>query len=236
MKHFIYLILTLLFAAAVAEAGGPFVPRDSATAISALAPGALSSPMLSRELPHPEHTWGVNILMSTNGFGMGTFYKKEFSDEYSGFVDFSISEAKDDQAIDYTDPYTGLTYTPGEVNRFLVLPLMFGIEKRMFKDDIIDNFRPFLTAGVGPSMVYVFSDSNDFFTDLGHGQAKYTFGGFIGGGAYFGAPGSNVMGLNVRYYFIPYPHGLPSFDTNGVITNKSQFGGFFISFTFGTAW
>ena len=180
--------------------------------------------------------WGVDLLISTNGFGVGTFFRHEYSDVFSGYIDFSISEAKDDNEVEFIDVY-GNTFSPGKVNRFLVLPLFVGIQKRMFKDDITDNFRPFIEAAVGPSMIYVFPYDQEYFSALGKGHPRYTVGGYLGIGSYFGSEQSNILGMNIRYYFVPYPGGIASMQGPGqsVIT-KNQFGGLVISLSFGTAW
>jgi hypothetical protein len=184
--------------------------------------------------PHttPLNAWGVGLMISTNGFGMGTFFRHEYSDDFAGFIDFAVSEAKDDDEREYVD-YYGQTYIPGKINRFLVLPLFVGVEKRLFKDDIMDNFRPYVSAAAGPAMIYVFPYNEEYFTALGEGHPKYTLGGYVGGGAYFGSERSNLLGINVRYYYIPYNSGLVSM-SNGAL--KTQFGGFSIILNFGTAW
>ncbi len=179
------------------------------------------------------NAWGINLLVSTNGFGLGSFYRHEYSEDLSGFLDLSISEAKDDDEKDYYDYYTGTRYTPGKINRFLVVPLLFGIEKRLFADEIVDNFRPYVNAAVGPTMIYVFPYNEEYFSALGHGRPRYTAGGYIGLGAFFGSERSNLLGLNIRYYFVPYPAGLPSLET---VAPKKEFGGFFITLNFGSAW
>jgi hypothetical protein len=179
---------------------------------------------------------GVNLLVSTNGFGLGGFYRHEYSDDLAGFIDLSISEAKDDNEVTYYNYYTGLSYTPGKVNRFLMFPLMFGLQKRLFKDDILDNFRPFIDAGVGPTAILVFPYDMEYFSALGHGHFQYTGAAYVGFGAYFGGERSNIMGLSMRYYYIPYPSGIQSFDAGNGVTNKTQFGGFYITMVFGSAW
>jgi hypothetical protein len=176
------------------------------------------------------NAWGVDLMVSTNGFGLGTFYRHEYSDELSGFIDFSISEAKDDDEIDYIDIY-GNSYSPGKVNRFLVMPLFLGLEKRLFKDDILDNFRPYINAAAGPAIIYVFPYDQEYFSALGKGQPKYTAGGYVGIGAYFGSEKSNLLGLNLRYYYLPYFPGLESLQN----VQKTQFGGFFITLNFGSS-
>ena len=175
------------------------------------------------------NSWGIDLMVSTNGFGLGTFYRHEYSDELSGFLDFSISEAKDDDEVEYIDIY-GNTFTPGKVNRFLVMPVFLGLEKRLFKDDILDNFRPYVNCAAGPAMIYVFPYNQEYFSALGKGQPKYTFGGYVGVGAFFGSEQSNLLGLNLRYYYLPYFSGLESLQN----VSKTQFGGFFITLNFGS--
>ena len=202
--------------------------RDSATTFGSLQ----QSPGYPPVSEIPKNSWGIDLLVSTNGFGLGSFYRHEYSEEVSGFVDFSISEAKDDDEKDFIDIYTGQKITPGKVNRFLVMPLFAGLQKRLFKDDIMDNFRPYINAAAGPSMIYVFPNNDEYFTALGKGQLKYTFGGYVGIGAFFGDEHASLLGLNIRYYFLPYFKGLESLQ--GV--NKTQFGGFFITMNFGSVW
>ena len=180
----------------------------------------------------PKNAWGINVLVSMGGVGLGTFYRHEYTESVSGFVDFSISEASDENEVDYVDYYTGQTFTPGKINRFLVLPLFVGGQYRLFKDEIVDNFRPYVNAAVGPTMIYVFPYNDDYFSALGNGSPRYTFGGYIGFGAYFGSERSTLMGLNLRYYIIPYKSGIRS------MYNKQmkEFGGFCISLSLGKAW
>ena len=180
----------------------------------------------------PKNAWGVDILLSTNGIGLGTFYRHEYTDNLSGFIDFSISEASDEREISYVDYWTGMTYVPGKVNRFLVIPLFIGAQYRLFKDEILDNFRPYVNAAIGPSLIYVFPYDEEYITALGKGRPRYTAGGYIGFGAFFGSERSTLMGLNLRYYFVPYSGGIISMYN----TRKSQFGGLYLSLSFGSAW
>lgn len=195
--------------------------------------GTMEPTTEAASLETPRNAWGVDLLISTNGFGMGAFYRHEYSDNLSGFLDFSISEAKDDEEREFIDIYTGIKFTPGKVNRFLILPLFAGVQQRLFKDDIVDNFRPYVTAALGPTMIYVFPYNMEYFNALGKGHPEYTVGGYVGMGAFFGSERSNVFGMNIRYYFIPYPGGLESMQQTPL---KTQFGGFYITMSFGSAW
>lgn len=190
------------------------------------------------------NAWGMDLLISSGGFGLGGFYRRQYSETIYGFISFSFSEAKDDREFEFIDPFTLQTFTPGKVNRFLVFPLLVGIQYRLFKDEIVDNFRPYLTAAFGPSMVLSapYSETEvlgpgatstrkiDFFKSLGRGRAHYTAGGYMGVGAFFGSERKNLMGVNIRYYFVPLATGIESLEN----VRKKDFGGFFITINFGT--
>ena len=120
----------------------------------------------------------------------------------------------------------------GKVNRFMVIPLCFGVQQRFFREEILDNFRPYASAGVGPTMLYVFPEKEEFINALGKGHPEYTVGGYIGLGAYFGSDVTNLIGLNMRYYFVPYPAGIEGLEGQP----RTSFGGFFISVSVGNAW
>jgi hypothetical protein len=196
------------------------------------------------------NAWGVDIMLSNNGFGAGGFFRHEFSDVLSGFAQVAISDVKDDAEVEYFDQFTGQSYTPGKINRLLLVPITFGMQYRLFKDDIVDNFRPYVSAGLGPSLIfvapyshpttliapdgssYVTYDQIDFFSSLKKGQFRYTLGGYIGAGAYFGAETGTLTGVSMRYYYVPYQPGVESMQG----TRIKRFGGFFITLNFGSLW
>ena len=194
------------------------------------------------------NAWGFDLLLSNNGFGLGGFYRREFSDVFSGFIQLAISDVKDEGEVEYYNQFTGESFVPGKKNRLLLFPLTFGVQYRLFKDEIVDNFRPYLSAGIGPSMVFVAPYSNakkiplpdggtmttyeqvEFFSSLKQGQAKYTFGGYVGAGAYFGIDKGTLTGVSVRYYFIPFQRGIESLENVYI----KRFGGFYITLNFGS--
>ncbi len=190
-------------------------------------------PSTTLDLPESvfQNSLGVDIMISTNGFAAGMFFRHEYSDETSAFIDLSLSESKDEDEKEFIDIY-GRSFTPGKINRFLLLPVFLGIQKRVFKDDILDNFRPYVTGAVGTTMIFVFPYNEEYFSALGKGQPKYTVGGYLGAGAYFGSERSSLLGINLRYYFIPYFNGIESMQN----VRKKQFGGFYISLSLGSAW
>lgn len=231
VKALLISTVLLLAAAGTLRAQGQIPPapqqtRSDSTSILGALRDAEPSAFVS-----PTSALGVDLLVSNGGFGLGTFYRRTYNENISGFIDLSFSEAKDDDEKDFVDLY-GRLVTPGKVNRFIVIPVFAGIEHRLFQDDIVDNFRPFVNAAAGPAILYIFPADQEYFNALGRGHPAYTAGGYVGLGAYFGSERSNIMGLNLRYYYIPYPAGVESM--RGV--QKKQFGGFYITLSFGSAW
>lgn len=194
------------------------------------------TPLITADTSSSSNIYGLDILFSNDGFGMGFFFRKEYTRTIQGFASLAISEAKDDNEVEYYD-YYGDSYVPGKINRFLVFPFTFGIHYRLFDEEILDNFRPYVGIGVGPALVLSSPYDREFFNSLGHAQAHWTFNAYIGGGAFFGTEKGNIMGLSFGYYIIPVFNGIPSLaDPNSnVVSMKKDFGGFFISLNFGSS-
>jgi hypothetical protein len=232
-------IAGLVCISALAVAQEPSRP-DTAIVFTSSRPNLVTEALFEQRLT----AWGFDLLISENGFGLGGFYRREFTDDLAGTVTFGISDVKDDGEIEYIN-YYGQSYVPGKKNRLIMLPLMASVQYRLFRDDIVDNFRPYVTAGAGPTTLFVspyaritdygggavISEKIDFFESLKYGKAHTTLGGFIGAGAYFGRDRTNVMGLSLRYYFIPVPSGIEVMQGGYV----KEFGGVYITLHFGSA-
>ncbi|MFA7227699.1 MAG: hypothetical protein WC061_01585 [Melioribacteraceae bacterium] len=177
----------------------------------------------------PANSWGVDLIFSEGGFGLGTIYRRSFNQNISGFVDFSISETKDDREINYID-YWGNSFTPNKVNRALLLPLNFGIQYRVFSESLTENLRPFVTFGVGPTILLTTPYEKEFFESFGSAKANYAVGGYIGFGALMGLSKSNLIGLNVRYYYTRLLGDGVEIMTNSY---KKEFGQFCLMLTIG---
>ena len=177
----------------------------------------------------PSNSWGVDIMFGEGGFGLGTFYRHALSETLTGFVDFSMSELKDEREVQYID-YFGNTYTPNKVNRAFLLPLNFGLQYRMFENSVNDNFRPFVTFGVGPNIVLTTPYDTEYFTAFKFSKAHYAVGGYIGLGANVGISKSNLVGLTVKYMYARVLGD--SFETM-IGTYKKEFGQFYITLNLG---
>jgi hypothetical protein len=192
-------------------------------------------PVFTKPIPSAmDDAWGVDILLSNNGFGIAGFYRHQYSRDLFGTLTLGIAESKDDNEVEYYDWY-GQSFVPGKINRFLMVPLHFGVQYRIFADDITDSFRPYLNAGAGPTLVLAAPYEREYFNSLGYARSHYTVGGYIGIGAFFGSDSGSLSGINLRYYVVPFSSGIESLqDASGRIGRKKDFGGFFITINLGS--
>lgn len=154
----------------------------------------------------PPNAWGVDLMFSEGGFGLGTFLRRSFNDNLTGFVDFSISESKEEREIEYVD-YWGRRIVLNKKNRALLLPVNFGVQYRLFTNALTDSFRPYVTGAVGPTMVIespFIKDGVpiDFFEAFKYAKMKYTAGGYVGIGADIGITPTHLLSLSLRYYIV----------------------------------
>lgn len=177
----------------------------------------------------PDNSWGGDIMFGEGGFGLGTFFRKSFSQNVTGFIDFSISEAKDEREIEYID-YYGNTFVLNKKNRVFLIPLNVGIQYRLFTNSLTNSFRPYVTLGVGPTFVVTTPYDREFFNAIGYAKNNYALGGYFGLGANIGSSKSSLMGLNVRYY---YTHLFNDGVENRIGSFQKDIGGIFLSLSIG---
>lgn len=149
----------------------------------------------------PPNALGFDLLIGESGFGFGGFYRRSIVNNLTAFIDISISEAKDEREIEYIDPF-GQTFTIGKKNRVFQIPITLGAQYRLFTKELTDNLRPYVNAGVGPTLILTTPYSEEFFRAFSFAQTHYAAGGYVGFGANFGLDKSNLVGLNFRYYYI----------------------------------
>jgi len=177
----------------------------------------------------PPNAWGFDLLVGESGFGFGGFFRKELSTKFTLFADVSISEAKDEREIEYVDIY-GQSFTLGKVNRVFQIPITFGAQFRLFEKQLTDNLRPYINFGIGPTIALTTPYNEEFFKAFSYAKPYYAVGGYVGFGANFGLDTKNLLGLNMRYYYIQF------LDEGVEILNnryKDFLGGFYITLNFG---
>jgi len=189
--------------------------------------GELAPPKLPEVFPL--NAWGVDIMIGDAGFGLGTFFRKQLDLKWTAFVDISFAETKDDREFEYID-FWGNVHTIGKKNRVFQAPINVGVHYRVFENTIADNLRPYLSAGVGPTIIVTTPYKEEFFNSFGKAQAKYALGGYFGLGANFGLDKSSLIGINIRYYYSKILNGgVESLEGR----MKTEIQGFFITLNLG---
>jgi len=186
--------------------------------------------LLSLQAQEKLYTNGYfDLHFSEGGLGVGLSLNKEITTTISLFFDIMFTESKDAQEFEYVDIW-GNVFVVGKKNRVFLLPLNSGIRYRLFKDDILDNFRPYVFSAIGPAIVITTPYQYEFFKSFKYARAKFTLGGYVGVGAYFGYDRKNPVGFSIRYQ-------VTRFFNDGVENLEGRFrkdlSGIFISLNFG---
>lgn len=166
------------------------------------------------------------LFFSNHGFGAGVGYQISLAKDLTMFASFSVSGARNSDELEVLRN-DGRFVVPNKVNRLFMFPLTIGARYRLFKEDIAENFRPHISAGLGSSFImagpYEGNEQN-FFGSFSDAVWYLRPSGFIGFGANIGSLGTgNGFGLDIRYYAIPFGgnglesvRGLPLHDFGGI--------------------
>lgn len=167
---------------------------------------------------------GFNIALTNSGFGIGAFWQRALSFHYTFISEFTMGAGKDSREQRFFN-FWGESYIPGKANYLLMVPLQVGIQRRLFADDIQDNFRPFLQFSAGPTFGWVspyFKDSNgngvwdpdlnektyDSISAFPRGKGRMGAGSVVALGAHFGRSRKVTQSLRFGVSFIYFPDGI----------------------------
>lgn len=200
MKYLITLLLLIPFFQITAQ------PVNQTDSISSRAKTTRQIKIL--EMKDVEQGGAFRIFITSYGFGMGGYYRYQFDETLAYQLEIELSPGKDEREFEEFD-YYGFSYTRNKINSLLLIPLTNAVTYRLFKDDIVENFRPYLTAGAGPLFGYSYPYKGDSFSGIGDGVWKVGFSGFFGFGADFGMNFTSLQGVSFKYTFNYLPGGVP---------------------------
>lgn len=185
-----------------------------------------------------KHGVGMDLLFSASGWGIGGFFQKELTTNWSGFMHLGVSGRRNTD--EFENAWLGpIPVVSNKVNRLFMVPFTIGAQYRVFREALQETFRPFISAGITPT--YIMSTPYirdgqfyDFFAAFGHATSYVRLGGVIGVGSFFGSPATgSLIGVQIRYFAIPFGgSGIESVRNNPV----RDFGGIFLSLTVGHAY
>lgn len=158
--------------------------------------------------PLPDSTAGrygssaaLVFVLTEYGLGAGGSVRARLTDDLSFATELAVGAGRDEREQRFFVGFFGDTVTPFKRNYVLLAPLHAGLERRLFRDEIEDNFRPYVHLSLGPTLAYqwpYFDDLDDngrldageersgVFGAIGEGEARLGVGGTAAVGAFFG--------------------------------------------------
>lgn len=191
---------------------------------------------------------GLQILLTNSGFGLGGYYHRPAGRDLKFLFELSLGSGKDEREQKFYNALTGASYIQNKANYLLLIPIQLGLQRRLWREQIADNFRPYLQLSAGPTLGWVypyFRDRNgnrrydpeageriyDVFQAFPKGHLRAGFGGMLVLGAYFGESTQTTQGLRFGYALHYFPHPIQLLE--GDAPPRRFFGTPVISLTFG---
>ena len=184
----------------------------------------------SKMISSMSNAWGIDLLFSRSGFGLGAFLQKDIASNVTLFSSLYISGYRNTDELEIWNDTLYDYRVPGKVNRLFMFPLTIGMEYFPLKDIITDTFQPFISLGMGPTFIMSTPYQKEFFSAFGSAEFFTRFGLFFGAGATVGRIGETITTVNIRYYYIPFGgNGIASVENFPIF----DFGGMFLSLGLG---
>ena len=193
---------------------------------------------------------GGELLLTNSGFGLGGYYSRAVGPSTSLLAELSLGAGKDEREIKIFG--YGRSQIPRKANYLLMLPLQLGVQRRLFRDTIEDNFRPYLQLTAGPTLGWAypyFDDRNgngllddtgeepertyDSFTALPKGHARLGLSGLLAIGAHFGLSRRMTQGIRIGYALTYFAEPIQLLEKDVRDGAHRYFGTPTISLTFG---
>ncbi len=182
------------------------------------------------------NSYGIDILLTESGFGAGLFWQRQLmGGSMVLFANLAISGARNTDEFDQF--INGNWQVINKINRVYKFPLTFGVQQFIFKEALSESLQPYITAGIGPTLVlstpYTYerlpnAEVMGWFKSFSYAETHFRFGGSVGIGAYFGNINNSILGVNIKYYYIPFGGdgiesivGLPMTNLGGVFLSLS---------------
>ena len=164
----------------------------------------------------------LDFFLNLSSVGTGVGAKMHFTTDnpdlrYS--FGFQIGGVRGENEYSYIDPYTYNYYRGNRQFFTMMVPFTFGFKRRVWRDDIESDFRPFFLAEAGPVFGISFPTGDGFSHGLKSGRGQITGGGFIGFGIDFGKETERTFGVTLGIHFINFPETLGE---------KKGYNGFFL--------
>lgn len=177
------------------------------------------------------------LMLSEYGLGAGGALRGRLSDDLSLVAELSVGAGIDEREQRFFIGFFGDTVTPFKRNYVLLAPLHVGVERRLFRDEVEDNFRPFVHVSAGPTLGYqwpYFDDADadgrrdegeerlGAFGGIGDGSARFGVGGTIAVGAFFGRSQRASQALRFGFQGTYFPVEIDLLEIDEAVESPSR--------------
>ena len=164
---------------------------------------------------------GFEVVLTNSGFGLGGFGSRTAGPGTTLILETHLAAGKDAREAAFLNRF-GRQSIPNKANYLLLLPVRLGMQRRLLRAYIEDNFRPYVHLTAGPTLSWqypYFDDQNGNleqeegeellgqYAALGRGKARVGFGATLAVGARFGSERA-VRSLRVGYAFTYFPEAV----------------------------
>lgn len=166
---------------------------------------------------------GFQVVLTNSGFGLGGYYMRSVDPITSLLLDIGVGSGKDERELRFFRSQFGGSFIPNKANYLLMAPLHVGFQKRLFMDQIEDNFRPFLQITLGPTLGFEYpyfrdENGNGSFDDgertydpvggIVRSRVEFGVGGLIAIGAHFGMGSRLSQSVRIGYSLTYFSDGI----------------------------
>lgn len=175
---------------------------------------------------------GFDVVLNNFGFGIGGQYSRVVGPYSNLTFQTGITGIRDVSEQSFQDFFTGQRIIPNKYNRALGFPFLIGYERRLFAEQIADNFRFFVAGSAGPALAFIYpyiddvDDNgfrtfvittsglrpvervNDFFSGWGQGSTRWGGAGEIKFGVSLGEDFKRQTTIEFGYFFYYFDPGI----------------------------
>jgi len=174
---------------------------------------------------------GVELFINNFGFGVGAHYARMLGPFTELTFNTGITGIRDVSEQNFQDFFTGQQIIPNKYNRVLGFPFMLGLKRRLFAQQIDDNFRFYVSGAGGPALAFIYpyfkdfdenglrniyavgnfpalEPVNDFFSGWKDGSTKWGIAGDFKIGVDIGENFSKLTSIEFGYMFYYFSGGI----------------------------
>jgi hypothetical protein len=177
------------------------------------------------------------LVLTEDGLGAAAAARTRLTDDLSFVIETALGAARDEREQRFFVGFFGETVTPLKRNYAVLLPLHVGVEWRLFRRQVEDNFRPFVSATTGPTLAlqwpYFDDVDGDGRRDSGEerlgpvrgfteAQPRLGLGGTLAVGAAVGRTGRAVQSLRFGFTGHVFPARVDLLELDPAVESPSR--------------